>query len=633
MLLLMAACAVVFVAVSMQGRNIQGGRSQAKSRAAAQIAAIEQAKTNLEPLFSPCLGSPVAEVKTLIRFRDATKTSGIAFEHIPTRSTERYLPEAMGGGVIVADFNRDGAPDIVLINGGSMEDPHVRPPEIRNRLYMNNGDGTFTDATDQWKLPGLAYGMGGAAGDYDNDGHVDLYLTTFGGGDQLLRNTGDHFEDVTAASGINPDQMWSTSAGFLDADQDGDLDLYIVRYVDYTKANALRCYFNTVHITCTPVLYSGVPDRLLMNNGDGTFNDVSKENLLVNNVPMVATIAQQYEPGGAAAAAAPGQDLSACKGLALTIGDINDDGAPDIYVANDLSRNLLFVNRGDGVFDEVGRSSGVAYGEGGNEQAGMGSDLSDVDGDGKVDIVCTNFQGEPVNIYCRSEGMFFVDRGDSYGFGQSTRARLKFGVKFFDANNDGAEELLIANGHTYDNVDQFLSNVTFAQPNSLFENVEKGRFVDVSEVAGDAMQDSQVSRGLAIADFNGDGAVDYVIGNNGGTAQLAVNETTERGNFMSFWLEGVAANKSAIGASIVIKAGDQTLRREVLGATSYLSASDPRLHFGLGKLERVESIEIRWPGGQTQTLPPLEINRFYRVVQGSDAMEYTPGKVALGIDP
>jgi len=628
LLLLAMTIAVVGVAFFLQSGSGRSGSGTTEITRPVSTTAVPGADSSgaASQLFDPAATTTAPVVNTSIQFLDATDASGISFVHLPNRSADRYMPEVYGSGVLIADFNRDGAPDMVLVNGGSMTDPHVRPADAGNRLYLNDGKGKFTDATEQWKLPGKAYGMGGAVGDYDNDGRVDLYLTTYGGGDQLLRNMGDHFEDVTESSGLNPDQMWSTSAGFLDADNDGDLDLYVVRYVNYTKANALKCYFVTAQVYCGPLLYAGVPDRFWLNNGDGTFRDVSSQNLLINSLPVASTVPQSAADTGVAPASAPELDFNACKGLALSIGDLNDDGFTDIYVANDQSRNMLLINRGNGVFDETGRTSGVAYGEMGEEQAGMGIDLNDIDDNGKVDIACANFQGEPVNIYCQTTGMFFVDRGDSLGFGQASRARLKFGVKFLDANNDGVMELLIANGHIYDNVDLFLKDGSFAQTNTLFEPVGKGKYADISSAAGNALQDAQVSRGLAIADFDGDGGIDFVVSNNGGTAQLAMNQSGKRGNFISLWLEGVQANRSAIGAKVTVKSRDKTIRREILGASSYLSASDLRMHVGLGSAEQADSVEIHWPGGQAQTVGPLAANHFYRIIEGSPPEAYVPGE-------
>jgi hypothetical protein len=538
------------------------------------------------------------------------------------------MPEIIGSGVLIADWNRDGAPDLVLINGGSVANAADRPKEALNRLYLNDGRGAFTDATEAWGLGSPGYGMGGAAGDYDNDGWTDLYLTTWGGHDRLLRNTGQGFTDVTEASRIAPEPSWSSSAGFFDADNDGDLDLYVVRYVDFTLENAVKCFFNQVHIYCTPLLYKGVRDRLLQNNGDGTFSDVSDEALLFARPARESASAGGHEPESANAPEGV-FDSAAWKGLALGLGDIDGDGDGDVYVANDTSRNLLFINRGNGVFDEGGRMAGVAYGENGAEQAGMGVDFGDVDGDERWDIACANFQGEPTNVYCQVEPLFFVDRADAVGVGPPSRLRLKFGIDFFDADNDGDEDLLVANGHIYDQVETFLHGVTFAQPNTLYEFLDRGVFVDVTEHAGPALADCQVSRGLATADLNSDGLLEYVVSNNGGTAQVAVNQTSAPGNFISLWLEGRRCNRSAIGAKVIVAAGPRQMLREVFGSASFLSAHDLRVHVGLADRASADEVMIIWPGGRRQSLGRLAANVFYHVVEGLPPQPYAPGAAVI----
>ncbi|MEZ6093300.1 MAG: CRTAC1 family protein [Pirellulaceae bacterium] len=558
--------------------------------------------------------STETKVATKLNFVDWTERSGFAFSHVASRTSEKYLPEVMGAGVILADFNRDGAPDIFAINGGDVMTCPNRPDDIPNRLFLNDGVGNFTDVSAEWNVQGFGFGMGGAAADYDNDGWTDLFLTSWGGGERLYRNVnGTKFEDVTAESGIVSDGQWSTSCGFLDMDRDGDLDLYVARYIDYTRENAIKCFFNTYHTYCAPLLYRGVADRLFRNNGDGTFEDITSsafpaETLLNAGLGEI-------------------QDINACKGLAVGIGDLNNDGWTDIYVANDASRNFLFINQQDGTFDEIGRKSGVAYGENGMEQSGMGAALSDVNNNGRLDVACTNFQSETTNLYSQDDSLSFVDRTDEYGIGQTSRAKLSFGVCFLDADNDGDEDLITANGHIFDNVELFASGIDFKQANSLFESMGDGKFQDVSAVAGDALEDAQVSRGLAVGDIDSDGRVDYLVANNGGTFQFAHNDTPDTGNFVSLWLESDRGNTNAIGTQVVLHIGDKTLNRHVFGASSFLAVNDWRLHIGLGTAESIDRLEIFWPGEETaQIFKNVKANQFLYLRRGGVLQEYQPGK-------
>lgn len=534
------------------------------------------------------------KAETKIKFADGTTSSGVAFTHVPTRTAEKWMPETMGSGVVAADFTRDGAPDLVLINSGAVW--NARPADAANKFFVNDGRGKFTDRTAEWKLPSVGYGMGAAAGDIDNDGWLDLLLTSFDGDNRLLRNTGSGFEDVTASSGIKNDGKWATSAGFADFDNDGDLDLFLVRYVNYDKSSP-QSFRNRILVYATPIAFDSTPDQIWRNDGHGKFTDVT------------AQVGLTDQKG---------------KGLAVALGDIDKDGDVDAYVANDTTPNSLWLNDGKGNFKDIAQLAGVAYSETGKEEGSMGADFSDVDSNTFLDIVVTNFQDENASIYSQTQSLLFSEISDAVGVGQSSRARLKFGVDFFDADNDGDEDLLIANGHIEDNIDQNSSSVTFAQQNSLFQNTA-GKFFDISDGAGAALQDKQVSRGLAIADFDGDGDLDFVITNNGGTAQIGLNESAEKGKFVMLWLEG-EKNESAIGARLVAKIGDRTIERQIMGSQSYLSMSDLRVHFGLGAATQIDELTIYWPGGNKQGIAAVEAGKFYFIRENDLPVEFVPGQ-------
>lgn len=536
-------------------------------------------------------------VITKIRFDDATKNSGIDFQHVPTRTENKLMPEVIGSGVAIIDINRDGAPDVVLVNSGALN-AKERPNEARNRLYINDGKGNFTDQTDAWKLSDVGYGMGVTAGDYDGDGWTDLFFTSYEGNDRLLRNTGKSFEDVTDKAGIKSDGKWSTSAGFFDFDNDGDLDLYVVRYVDYTVEKHRKSYRNKLLIYTAPIYYEAQPDKLWRNNGNGTFTDISEQSGLTA-LPR--------------------------KGLALAIGDIDLDGDQDVYVANDTNANQLWLNDGKGKLKDIAQLAGCAYSETGKEEGSMGADFSDTNNDGLLDIAVTNFQDESTSIYRQTQPLLFREMSDAVGIGQSARARLKFGLDFFDADNDGDEDLLVANGHIEDNIEQNFDTITFTQTNTLYENLGDGKFLDITDSAGDALKDKQVSRGLATGDLNGDGLLDYIITNNGSKAQIGFNSTKERGNFIVLWLEG-NKNRNAIGARVVAKVGDKKIERQIMGSQSYLSVSDFRLHFGLGAAQAIDELTIYWSGGQTQTIKNLTNGKFYYVREGKDPVPFVPGE-------
>lgn len=535
---------------------------------------------------------------TNLKFADATKASGVNFQHVPTRTENKWLPEIMGSGVAVADFNRDGAPDIILVNSGAIGQ-QTRSNEAKNRLYINDGKGVFTDKTDEWNLTSTGYGQGAAVGDFDNDGWTDLFLTNYEGDNRLLKNTGAKFEDVTEISGIKSDGRWATSAGFFDMDADGDLDLYVVRYVDFTTENPHKVYRNKMQIYATPIYYNPLADQIWRNEGNGKFSDASETSGIMS------------QKGN---------------GLALAIGDIDRDGDEDVYVANDSDANQLWTGDGAGKFKDIAQLSGAAYSQTGVEEGSMGADFSDADNNDRLDIAVTNFQHESTSVYSQTEPLLFREISDAIGIGQTARARLKFGIDFFDADNDGDEDLLVANGHIEDNVEQNSDSVKFAQPNTLYENLGNGKFSDVTESAGDALADKQVSRGLATADLNGDGLLDFVVANNGGTAQIALNATATKGNFINLWLEGEKSNRSAIGARVVAKIGDKKIERQVMGAQSYLSVSDFRVHLGLGEAQKIDELTIFWLGGEPQTIRDLESGKFYYIKQNNAPTAFIPGE-------
>jgi len=533
-----------------------------------------------------------------LRFVDEAGTRGVDFVHQPTRTAEKLMPEILGSGVAVADFDRDGAPDLYFVGGGSLR-ADGRPAVCRDRLFLNDGSGGFRDASETWGVTGTGYGMGLAVGDYDGDGWTDLVTTSFAGGERLYRNTGTSFIDVTEESGLGGSPRWGTSAGFSDFDGDGDLDLYVVRYVEYGLDPALPCTLNGRHTYCSPALFEAEPDTFWRNEG-GRFVDASG-------------------PSGIAA--------HACKGLALALGDVDGDGDVDAFVANDITRNLLWINDGAGRFTDRGILSGTAYDETGRASAGMGADFSDIDENGLLDIACTNFQDETSNLFVQGSPEVFRDRAYALGVGQSAQQRLSFGVDFFDADNDGDEDLFVANGHIDDGVDAVSETTAFAQPNSLYL-LEGGRFEEVGASAGSGLALVEVSRAAVSADLDGDGRLDLVLTSNAGPARLLMNRSEARGEAVVLWLERAAPHRSPIGTRVEARVGERVLLREVHGSSSFLSHCDARVHLGLGEAQALDELVIRWPGAEPQEIAELAPG-FWRVVEGREPETFTPGAKVL----
>jgi enediyne biosynthesis protein E4 len=513
-----------------------------------------------------------------LRFTDVTAKAGIEFVHQSGASAEKYMVETFGSGVAWIDYDNDGFVDLFFVNGA---------PGTPNALYHNNkGDGTFTDVTRDAGVAGdrnKSYKTGVAVGDYDNDGYLDLYVTAFGPNILYRNNHNGTFTDVTARAGVagGPNE-WSTSTGFFDFDRDGDLDLYVTNYLDYHLEDNPYCGLKKpgYRMYCDPTIFDGTADRLFRNNGDGTFTDVSKAAGIAN-------------PAG--------------KGLGVTFCDFDRDGDPDIYVANDLVRNFLYRNNGDGTFLDVAYGAGVGFDVNGKPQAGMGVDCADIDGNGFPDLFVTNFSEELNALYKNLGGGLFEDISATAGMG-SAFAPLGFGTKLFDADNDGDLDIHVTNGHVIDNVKLYTPAFTYAQKDLLFENVG-GRFRDVSDQAGPALQNYRVGRGLAVADFDNDGDLDVVISSLGQRPVLLRNDTVQKGNWLLIRAQGTRSNVFGLGASVRLQTAEGVQTREINNVASYLSSSDVRLHFGLGSAKTVQQIDIAWPGGAKQVLKEVPANQ------------------------
>jgi hypothetical protein len=531
-----------------------------------------------------------------VTFRDISREVGLTFTNINGASPEKHFVETMGSGGLFLDFDDDGWLDVFLVDGGSQADPAVAR-RARHRLFRNRQDGTYEDVTAKSAIRHREYGMGACAGDYDNDGRVDLYITNFGP-NQLFRNEGGGvFADVSLKAGVASGR-WSTSCAFADLDVDGDLDLFVTHYVDMGKdrnrfcgnmASKLRAY-------CHPLNFQGSPNVFYRNDGMGTFTE---------------------------APAAAGISGHLGNGLGVAIGDYDDDGWPDVFVANDAVPNFLFHNEGKGRFAETALVAGVAVASNGTARAGMGTAFADYDGDGRLDLVVTNHETEMHSLFRNLGGGLFGEATIESGLGSVTLPYVGFGVVFFDYDNDGALDLSIANGHVIDNVAQFRSGAKHAQQRLLLRNTG-GRFRDVSDQSGPAFAVDQVGRGLAAGDIDNDGDLDLLVTNNGGPAALLRNDGGNRGHALLIKLIGAASNRNAIGARLRVMAGSRTQLREVTSGSSYLAQNDLRVHVGLGDRTFAERIEIRWPSGRTEVLQNVPSDQVVTVREGQGAVSKVP---------
>ena len=527
--------------------------------------------------------------------------SGISWVHENAMSPNHYLPEALGPGCAFLDFDNDGWMDIFLVNSGPSDFWKPTKP-VRNALYKNNRDGTFTDVTEKAGVSGAHFGMGVAVGDYDNDGWPDLFVTSYGKCILYKNNHDGTFTDVTDKAGVAT-PGWTTSAVWFDYDNDGKLDLFVCSFVDYSGVRKLECGNNKIgkNYYCVPRVFKPTASFLYHNNGDGTFTEVSK---------------------GTAIATALG------KGLGVVATDINNDGRQDLFVANDTVQNFLFVNRGPGSngrwnWEEVALQAGVGFSESGRPRSGMGVDAADLDGDGWQDLFVANVDHEMYSVYQNNHDETFRDVAQANGVARATRLLSGWGLKYFDYDNDGAVDLILANGHPDDMIDNYSMQVKYKEPLLLFHQGDDHKLHDVSDQAGPAFQKYFAARGLAVGDYDNDGALDVLIGNNGGPPLLLKNTAAKGRNWVGLKLEGVRSNRDAIGARISWTAGGKKRYRLKNNGGSYLSSHDPREVLGAGNATRIDEVEIQWPAPSKQVdrLAGFPMNHYLHVVEGQGIVD------------
>jgi len=531
--------------------------------------------------------------RTIPQLEDVTEKCGIHFSHSSSPES-RYIIESMSGGVLLLDYDRDGWLDIYFTNAPTVDEA-LKGKIPRGALYRNNHDGTFTDVTEKAGIGKPCFAMGGAVGDYDNDGWPDIYVTCFGG-NVLYHNNGDGtFTNVTAKAGVQ-DGRWSTGAAFGDYDGDGFLDLMVANYVDLDLhrlpafGSGANCKYVGLDVQCGPRGLKGSGDSLFHNNGDGTFTDVSKK--------------------------AGVDDPNNYYGMGVIWADFNNTGRPDIFMANDSAAGYLYRNDGNGKFTEIGLESGTALGEDGHEQAGMGVTVGDYLHTGRPSLLVTTFASDNSPLY-RNDGKWdFQEVSYATGVGLPSVPWVKWGDAFVDFDNDGWLDLITVTGHVYPQMDALATGVRYREPKLLQLNQGNGNFCDASEQAGPALQEPRVSRGLAVGDLFNDGNMDVVVEDLVGSPMILRNQGIPGRHWVSFELAGTKSNRLAIGARLKIVAGGMTQTEEIRSGGSYLSQNDLRVHFGLDKATKIDSLEIRWPSGKLEAIRDLEADKFYAVLEG-----------------
>jgi len=542
-----------------------------------------------------------------IEYTDVTATAGIHFKHNSGAFGKKYLPETMGNGGCFLDYDNDGWQDILLVNSTSW--PDQKAGKTVMALYHNNKDGTFADVTRQAGLAVETYGLGCAIGDYDNDGNVDIYITSVGA-NHLFRNLGNgKFADVTGKAGVG-DPGFSTSAAWFDYDKDGKLDLFVCNYVDWSIEKDQYCSLDGKNKSyCTPQAYKGQSSTLYHNKGNGTFENVTQKAGL--------------------------QDPTS-KALGVALLDYDNDGWLDLFVANDTEPNKLYRNNHNGTFTDNAVAAGVAFSEAGTARAGMGVDAADYDQTGRQSLVIGNFTNESMSLYRNDGSGLFNDEAGTSGIGKMSAQSLTFACFFFDYDLDGLLDIFAANGHVSDDISVVQPNVKYAQPPHLFHNKGKSKFEEISPKLGRALQRAIVGRGAAYGDFDNDGDLDLLIMANNGPARLLRNDNANQNDMLRVKLVGTASNRDGIGARVQLKSSKGAREYEMVKTgSSYLSQSEMMLTFGLGKPEddRVLSLEINWPSGQRQSIGDIKPNQTLTIQEDKGIVSAQPIVFVLQAPP
>jgi enediyne biosynthesis protein E4 len=526
-----------------------------------------------------------------VQFRDVTQQAGIRFIHNNGAFGKKFLPETMGPGVAFIDYDNDGWPDIFLVNGMDWQGHAMK--HSTPKLYHNNHDETFTDVTHRSGLDVEMFGMGVAVGDHDNDGYDDLFVTAYGQSHLFHNNGNGTFTDVTQKAGLGGTKEFSTSAAWVDYDKDGHLDLVVGNYVQWTPETDLYCTLDGKSKSyCTPESYKGTSVRLWHNRGDGTFEDATKKSGL-------------------------GEPTSKTLGVAVL--DYDNDGWPDLLFSNDTQPNKLYRNNGNATFTEKAVVAGVAFSEDGVARAGMGVDASDYDHSGYPSLLITNFSNQMLSLYHNEGKGLFVDEAPRSEIGRASLLTLGFGCFFFDYDLDGWPDVLVANGHIDADIQRVQANVKYAMPPHVFRNIGGGKFEEVTKSLGPAFASPRVGRGAAYADINNDGRLDLLLSTNGGPVYLFRNDlqgSAASNHSLRIRLTGTKSNRDGIGTTVKLTSGGETQTQMLRSGSSYLSASELVLTFGLAQREKAETIEIRWPSGQVDRLPNTSAAQTITVTEG-----------------
>ena len=532
--------------------------------------------------WAPATGAPAGP----IAFENVIDRSGVRFVMDSSTSPRKHQIETMLAGVAIFDYDNDGLMDLYFVNGARLPDMDKSDPRYWNRLYRNSGDGTFTDVTEKAGVRGAGFGMGVAAADYDNDGWVDLFITGVNR-NQLFRNNGDGtFTDVTEKAGVagihsKLGKTWSISAGWFDYDNDGRLDLFVANYVNWSLETEPLCKTRDIVAYCSPNSYTGQPNMLFHNNGDGTFTDVSEASGIGKHVG---------------------------KGMGVVFADYDGDGFTDVFVSNDTYRNFLFHNNGNGTFREVGTVSGVAYNENGRSIAGMGADFRDLDNDGRPDIFVVGMIGDTFPLF-RNRGSDFTDVTSAWGVAGPTGRSTAWGAGIADFDNDGWKDLFAACSSILDNSEE-IEHLPSKLPNKVLRNHGGTHFEDVSASAGATFGVAQAHRGMAYGDLNNDGRIDVVVTVKDGPPEILMNHSPQENHWLLVKLIGTRGNRDGLGARLkATLAGGRTLYDHATTSTGLSASSDPRVHFGLGTAVHVEKLEISWPSGIRQILENVAADR------------------------